>query len=90
MHNISLAASYPDIGVPYSSFVLELTSDTFEKGTFLNVLAEVPSSTIVEKQQILRSVRHHFVYDLSGRTQDAFSSFLHQVKLGTQSGWPAH
>ena len=88
MSDISVSASYPAVGVPYSSFVLELTPDTLEKGTFLNVLAEVPASTIIEKQRVLRSVRHFFVYDLSGRTQDAFSSFLHQVQLGIQAGVP--
>eukprot|EP00540_Astrosyne_radiata_P023312 CAMPEP_0116869298 /NCGR_PEP_ID=MMETSP0418-20121206/27686_1 /TAXON_ID=1158023 /ORGANISM="Astrosyne radiata, Strain 13vi08-1A" /LENGTH=217 /DNA_ID=CAMNT_0004505387 /DNA_START=544 /DNA_END=1197 /DNA_ORIENTATION=+ len=72
--------TYPHIpGVDYTDILVEIPFETvMAKGT-MAFLESIPEDRIFRMLQKIESVRHKFVYDLEGRSEDAYSVLLQNI-----------
>lgn len=71
--------------IDYHALVVEINSSRV-KG-FIELLRQIPPTIVEEKQRKLARARHHFLYDMSGASEDAFTMMMRellQLKLSDQ------
>ena len=63
--------------INYSELVVEVNSSRVNG--FIDELRTVPPEVVEEKQRNLERVRHHFLYNPAGTSEDAFTMTLHEL-----------
>jgi len=72
--------TYPLIpGVNYDDILVAIPSETVAQMGTMAFLEAIPEERILRMLQKIESLRHNFVYDLTGKTRDAYSALLQNI-----------